>query len=139
MSEGPRPGTTASVERHVEHLAEKVDGLETRMAAVELNQAHARELQERDFKIIESGQKLVLATLERIEDRLATKDVEAAKAMSDPMETAAGRAIMAVIKDVIGDVSDIKKKVYMGAGAIGLITLLAPVIAPFIRAAFGLP
>ena len=108
MSEdAPRPGTTAAIDRRVEHLAEKVDALESRMAAVEQNQNHARELQTLQFTAIQSDQRAMLAKLEIIvaaqtglDARLNAKDVEAARFMSDPMATAAGQAVMKTVNVV---------------------------------------
>lgn len=139
MSDDPRPGTTAAIDRRVEHLAEKIDQLETRMAAVEANMTHARELQTMQFTAIQSSQSAVMAKLESMEARLQTKDLEAERYKSDPMATPAGQSIMKIVSDVTQRTAGIEKKVYMAAGAVALITFLAPVIAPLIRAALGLP
>lgn len=128
----PRPGTTASVERHVEHLSDKVSQLETRVAAVELNLGHTRDLLGAQLKALESGQNAVLAKLEAVNVAIQASNVRAAEAMSDPLQTAAGRSVMAIITDMTSWRGEITRKVYMAMGAIGLIAFLAPLAVRFL-------
>lgn len=144
--EEPRPGTTASVERHVEKLAEKVDAqdrvvgaLVTDFAVMKAEQSHLRELMQAEFKALAAGQSVQTAKLDAIAIQLNDSQVKAAQAMGDPMETPAGRAVMQVVNDVVGRTAGVEKKVYMAAGAVALITFLAPIIAPLVRAMIGLP
>jgi len=109
------------------------------MSAVELNQAHAETLQTLQFAAVQKGQDAVLAKLELIDARLNAKDVEATRAMSDPMATAAGQAVMKLVNDGLARIVGIERKVYMAAGALALITFLAPIIGPVIRGALNLP
>ena len=55
------------------------------------------------------------------------------------MASPAGQTVMRLVNDGLGRVANIERKVYMAAGAIALITFLAPIVAPVLRAALGLP
>lgn len=142
MSNGddaPRPGTTASVERNVEKLADKVDaqdrvvaGLVTDFAVMKAEQSHLRELMQAEFKALAAGQAVQTAKLDAIAIQLSDGQVKAAQAMGDPMETPAGRAVMAIVGDIRTRMSGIEKKVYMIAGVIAVITFLAPIVAPIV-------
>ena len=131
-----RPTTAAA---RFERIDEKLDHLELRVAAVEANQSHARELQTMQFTAFQKGQDAVMSKLESIQLQLQAKDIEAARMIQDPMASPAGQAVMKLVNDGAGRIAGIEKKVYMAGGAIALITFLAPVIAPFIRAALNLP
>ena len=136
MSTDDRPATAT---QRFERIEEKLDSLELRVAAVEANQTHARELQTLQFAAFQKGQDAVLAKLELIDPRLSAKDVEAARMIQDPMASPAGQTVMRLVNDGLGRVANIERKVYMAAGAIALITFLAPIVAPVLRAALGLP
>src|SRR5688572_15317782 len=136
MSTDDRPATAS---QRFERIEEKLDSLELRVAAVEANQTHARELQTMQFVAFQKGQDAVLSKLDMIDARLNAKDVESARMIQDPMASPAGQAIMRAVNDGLGRVATIERKVYMAAGAIALITFLAPIVAPFLRAALNLP
>lgn len=138
-SDDPRPGTTADAIHRLERVEEKVDKLETRMGTVEMNQQHARELQTLHFTTVFAKLDAIAATQAAVEARLNTKDVEAARAMSDPMATPAGQAVMGVVGTIVKDVAEIKRKVYYAGGAVGLVVFLAPILGPFVRSLLGLP
>ena len=100
MSEDPRPGTTASVERRVERLDEKVDALENRVAAVEINLSHTREMLTLQFAAVKSGQDATLTKLDLLDKQLQQAFLEGARMMADPTMTPAGKRIVDDLKAV---------------------------------------
>jgi hypothetical protein len=136
MSTDDRPTTPSA---RFERIEDKLDSLEQRVARVEDNQTHAKELQALQFSAFQKGQDAVLAKLDSLSAMLAAKDVEAARMIQDPTASPAGQAVMKIVNDTLARVSTIERKFYMAAGAVGLITFLAPIFGPAIRASFGLP
>lgn len=116
-----------------------VAALVTDFAVMKAEQSHLRELMQAEFKALAAGQGVQTAKLDAIAIQINDSQVKAAQAMGDPMETPAGRAVMAVVGDITARTAGIERKVYMAAGAVALITFLAPIIAPLLRALFGLP
>ena len=136
MSTDDRPPTTAG---RLDHLADKIDALEERMSAVEQEQKHAKELLGFQFASVLSKLDSIDARLSAQALALQAKDVEQARMASDPTATPAGQAIMKIVTDMASRMAGIERKVYMAGGAIALITFLAPVIGPVIRASLNLP
>lgn len=87
-------------------------------------QGHLRDLMQAEFRASAKGQEMMTAKLDTIVTRLDASAVTATAAMSDPLETAAGRAIMQIIHDTVGDVGLIKKQLYMALGAIAVVMVL---------------
>lgn len=119
----------------MEELSKQVSQLETRVAAVELNLGHTRDMLGAQLKALEAGQTAVLVRLDTINQSLNSSNIRAAEAMSDPLETAAGRAVMQVVNSVVGDVGAIKRQVYMALGALAVLMMLIQIFGPSIRTA----
>lgn len=163
MSEEPRPGTNAAIERRLERVElqmgafdASVGRLDTRMALVEQEQRHARDMTASEFRATNAKVDAVGMKL----DQILSMSAQAAAMSANPEESPAGRLVMKAIEDAAVERKEqlamqqaqideqkvqtallregqaqISRRLAYAAGAIFVITILVQLIGPAINLA----